>query len=360
LVCNGGPNDDLPCRISAPTDKFGTTSADCPPSPGQNISGNGLEINFYPQTSETVSLPATMPCTAPGFENFDCECPGQTNPSGLRTQPSRCGFACDAGSELGIGCGSGGGAINGFPTTCVGGSEPGAACDEDSDCSGGGTCSNNPEHCLGDPATDRLPCTTNGDCGLGTCVDACPTGRCTQVCLPADHPLFPPDYGYRPDNPEEGLCAAGPSTYHCSSAADDFRLCDKEKAEAPCNATCSVSGNPCSPINPCPPAEGTCSGPCQLAQVCEAGVDGFLGNADDFPGAGICVPDARNCFVPGLNAEGGDTLNGNGDPSNVRAVSTYCVPATTNSAINSTAGLGGPGRLRQQGVNVTNGFATLP
>jgi hypothetical protein len=71
LVCNGGPNDDLPCRISAPTDKFGTTSADCPPSPGQNISGNGLEVNFYPQTSETVTLPATMPCTAPGFENFD-------------------------------------------------------------------------------------------------------------------------------------------------------------------------------------------------------------------------------------------------------------------------------------------------
>lgn len=360
LVCNGGPNDDLPCRISAPTDKFGTTSADCPPSPGQNISSNGLEINFYPQTSETVSLAATMPCTAPGFENFDCECPGQTTPQGVRTQPSKCGFACDAGAEFGIGCGSGGGAINGFPTTCVGGSEPGAACDEDSDCSGGGTCSGNPSHCTGDPAFDRLPCTVDAQCGVGTCVDACPSGRCVQLCLPADHPLFPPDFGYRPDNPEEGLCAAGPSTYHCSGEADDFRLCDKEKAEATCDATCSVSGNPCSPINPCPPAEGTCQGLCVLAAVCEAGVDGILGNGDDFPGAGICVSDARNCFVPGLNAEGGDTLNGNGDPTNVRAVSTYCVPATTNNAINSTAGLGGPGRLRQLGVNVTNGFTTLP
>jgi hypothetical protein len=360
LVCNGGPNDDLPCRISAETDKFGTTSADCPPSPGQNISGNGLEINFYPQTSESVDLPATLPCTAPGYENSDCECPGQTTPQGLRTQPSKCAYACDSGLEFGVGCGSGGGGIQGFPTTCTGGSEPGAACDEDSDCSGGGTCDNNPEHCIGDPAFERLPCTSDAQCGAGTCVNACPSGRCVQLCLPADHPLFPPDYGYRPDDPEEGLCAAGPPTYHCSGAADDFRLCDKEKADAPCNATCSISGNPCSPINPCPEAEGTCQGTCQLAQVCEAGVDGILGNNDDFPGAGICIPDSRNCFVPGLNAEGGDTINGKGDPTNVRAVSTFCVPATSNNAINSTAGLGGPGRLRQNGVNVTNGFTTLP
>jgi hypothetical protein len=360
LVCNGGPNDDLPCRISAETDKFGTTSADCPPSPGQNISGNGLEINFYPQTSEAVDLLATLPCTAPGYENFECECPGQTTPQGLRTQPSKCGYACNAGAEFGTGCGNGSGAINGYPTECVGGSEDGAACDEDSDCSGGGTCTGNPTHCIGDPATERLPCTSNAQCGTGTCVDACPSGRCVQLCLPADHPLFPPDFGYRPDDPEEGICAAGPPTYHCSGWADDFRVCDKEKADASCDATCSISSNPCDPLNPCPEGEGTCQGPCQLAQVCEAGIDGILGNGDDFPGAGICIPDARNCFVPGLHAEGGDTLNGEGDPNNVKAVSTFCVPATSNNAINSTAGLGGPGRLRQTGVNVTNGFTTLP
>ena len=106
---------------------------------------------------------------------------------------------------------------------------------------------------------------------------------------------------------------------------------------------------------------GTSSVPgCELAKVCEAGIDGVLGNADDFPGAGICVPDARNCFVQPVSGEGGDTLNGNGDPTNVNAVSTFCIGSTSNNAINSTAGLGGPGRLRQIGVNVTNGFATLP
>jgi hypothetical protein len=367
LVCNGGPNTQLPCRISAETNLFGTTSSDCPPSPGQNISGVGLEINFLPQTSEQVDLPATLPCTAPGFENFDCECPGQTTPQGLRTQPSRCGFSCDAGAEFGIGCGSGGGAINGFPTVCVGGSEPGAACDEDSDCGGGGTCSGNPSHCTGDPGFDRLPCANNGDCGVGTCGDACPSGRCVQICLPGDDPLFPPGFGFRPDDPEEGYCAGGPPTYHCSGAADTFRLCSREEAEGSCTATCSVSSIPCDPLTPCPDPviDGVCqSAPvfdsCKLAKVCEAGVDGILGNADDFPGAGICVADARNCFVQNAISEGGDTINGNGDPENVRAVSTFCVGSTTNNAINSTAGLGGPGRLRQNGINATNGFTTLP
>jgi hypothetical protein len=60
-----------------------------------------------------------------------------------------------------------------------------------------------------------------------------------------------------------------------------------------------------------------------------------------------------------VSGEGGDTLNGKGDPTNVRSAATYCVGATTNSAINATAGLGGPGRLRQTGLNVIN-FTSLP
>jgi hypothetical protein len=229
-----------------------------------------------------------------------------------------------------------------------------------SDCSGGGTCSNNPRHCIGDPTKERIPCTSDLQCVAGTCMDACPSGRCVQLCLPADHPLFPPGAGLRPDDPEEGLCAAGPPTYHCSGSADSFRLCDKEVEQSGCNATCSVSGNPCTPLSPCPPAEGTCQGDCPVARLCDAGPDNILGNSNDYPGAGICIADVRNCFVPGLAAEGGDTLNGNGDPTNVRAVSTYCVGSTSNSAINDVAGLGGPGRLRQVGVNVTNGFTSLP
>ena len=46
--------------------------------------------------------------------------------------------------------------------------------------------------------------------------------------------------------------------------------------------------------------------------------------------------------------------NGLGDPTNVRSVSTYGIGATANSTVNNSAGLGGPGRLRQQGENVVN------
>ena len=232
-----------------------------------------------------------------------------------------------------------------------------------------GSCSANPSHCLGgDASQDRFPCTTNVDCTAsgGTCTDACPTGRCVQLCLAADNPFFPPGFGGESaDDPEEGLCAAGPPTYHCSGATDTFRICAKAQADGSCPATCSISAAACDPLNPCPSGEGVCQSAnvpnsCSLAAVCEAGVDGILGNTDDFPGAGICVADARNCNLLPIVAEGGDTLNGNGDPTNVRAVSTFCIPDTSNNAINSTAGLGGTGRLRQDGVNVTNGFTTLP
>ena len=47
-------------------------------------------------------------------------------------------------------------------------------------------------------------------------------------------------------------------------------------------------------------------------------------------------------------------------PNNVVSVSSYCIAATSNSAINNTAGLGGPGRLRQPGRNETNGYTSIP
>jgi hypothetical protein len=109
----------------------------------------------------------------------------------------------------------------------------------------------------------------------------------------------------------------------------------------------------CTPSTPCGGGE-ICCGICGNASPCEAGIDGLLGNNDDIPGAGTCVPDIKNCVVNDFAATGGDTGNGNGDPTNVRSVSTYCIGATSNSTVNSTAGLGGPGRLRQQGLNVVN------
>lgn len=388
LVCNGGADDNAPCRISADTGKYGTTSANCRPNSAQNISANGLAINFMPQTSEAVSLPASLPCQAPGFENYDCPCPGLVGSLGARSKPNLCAYACNAGAEFGVGCANGGGVTQGSPTKCVGGTEAGKGCDEDSDCSGGGTCTSNPTHCVGDPAYDRVACTTNGDCGgIATCEDACPSGKCVPLCLPSNDPLFPVGAGRFPDDPEEGLCAAGPSTYHCSSPNFDYVQCESTGAESNCVATCSVSNAPCDPLNPCPPGDGVCTSVakicsnaptacttnsdcsgggtcthagCEAARYCEAGADGILGNSNDTPGAGVCVEDVRNCFQYPIAAEGGDTYNGNGDPTNARAVSVFCIPPTASPTINNTAGLGGPGRLRQNGENVSNGFLSLP
>jgi hypothetical protein len=341
LVCRGGPNSAKPCRIGAATPLFGTTSLDCPPSPNQNISGNGLAIDFYPSTSEALSLPFTVPCTATGYELYDCPCP---DGGGNKSRPNTCAAACDDGAEYGLGCSTGN--SSGQFTRCVGGPNAGSSCDEDSDCAPG-TCSHNPTHCLGDPAFDRWGCSTNADCGLGTCVDACPSGRCVPLCVPD------------PGDPEDGFCAAGPTAYHCNGAKDVFRQCTANQASGGCSATCSISATPCDGYDDCPSGE-TCTGPCTLAQNCEAGPNGIFGDFDDLPGAGICIADNRNCFLDPIAGEGGDIFNGEGDPANVKAVAVYCIAPTNSTAINASAGLGGAGRLRQNGVNVSSGFTSLP
>jgi hypothetical protein len=71
--------------LEAYTTDFGTTSSDCPPDSGKNISGSGLAINFYPSTSETVNLPATLNCSWPGFELYKCPCPQRADCSRSRT-----------------------------------------------------------------------------------------------------------------------------------------------------------------------------------------------------------------------------------------------------------------------------------
>ncbi len=363
LVCRGGANSGAACRIEAPTTIFGLVSGDCPPEAAKNISGQGLAIDFLPATSETVGLPNSLPCEAPGFELFDCPCPGTAGPNGVASKPNRCAFACDSGIEFGVGCGVNASAINGEPTTCLGGVNIFRACDEDTDCPGS-SCSVNPTHCtLGDPADEGKTCTTNGDCGGGVCGDACPSGRCVPLCA-----------GGLDGDPEEGFCTAGPPFYHCSGAEDIFRVCSEAQEGEGCLATCHTtctggvgsggSGAPCTPTSPCGGGE-VCCGSCAEAALCESGVDGLLGTSDDIPDAGVCVTDERNCYetIGGqmANAKGKDNLDDPAfGPNNILAVSAYCVGATSNSAINNTAALGGPGRLRQPARNETNGYTSIP
>jgi hypothetical protein len=209
---------------------------------------------------------------------------------------------------------------------------------------------------VGDPAFELAPCTTSGDCGLGTCVDACPSGDCVPLCTPQASDL------------EEGECVGGPTEFSCS--IEEFRACNAAALNGTCDAVCATScdssGVPtggsmtaCTGLAECPNGE-VCCGDCLKARACEAGSDGVLGTIDDIPGAGVCTEMLRECFLPDLAAEGGDIFNGKGDPVISRSVSVYCTAANVAPVANVTAGLGGPGRIRSDTVNLTNGFETLP
>jgi len=370
LVCattkvdTDGSNDTgTPCAITYEHRAFGTLSHDCMPLPGANFAGAGLLVEFQPATSEEVTLPYVHACTAPGFELLECPCEGI---GGAPTKPNNCNFACDAaGPEFGVGCADGN--TGSVGTACAGGPNVGSLCNADTDCPTS-TCSDNPGHCLGDPAFERFLCSTNAECGTGTCEDACPGGRCQPLCVPA---LFCDDaiticaanadctgIGDQLCNdgdPTDGVCVAGPPQYRCAGERFTLKSCNAlgDAFGASCDAVCSVSATPCTADGDCPSGE-VCEGPCLSHKGCESGDDGVLGTNDDEIGAGICTRIALDCFLDPVVAEGGDTLNGQGDATNTNTVALFCQDPTVSSAINDGAGFDGPNRVRKTGLSVVN------
>jgi len=272
-ACGGGLQHGKACRIEAAT-AFGTTSADCPANPATNVSGAGLAISWTPLTSSAVVLENPGACDAPGYQNYDCNC--VTGGGATRNQPNRCQPACNAaGPNFGRQCSS-------F-TVCVGGSEPGASCDQDADCSGGGTCSGNPRVCGtgssgvcsvarcvggsnagavcaqagqcnsnvcqaasctvgGAPCVDGTctpsDCTIDANCdGGATCDDACSGGRCTPLCVDRGHCVGGDKAGLYCaldlDCTGGGTCVANASDeYEGACAQGDFNHCRWERRRA--------------------------------------------------------------------------------------------------------------------------------
>ncbi|MFT4570035.1 MAG: hypothetical protein ACI8TX_002776 [Hyphomicrobiaceae bacterium] len=327
-VCSEGPNKDAICRPGAST-PFGIVSADCPMDPSRGITGSGTPMEHRPATTKTVQLLTSEPCTATGLENYDCPCPSA---GGVTTKPNRCGAACDSGPRFAETCPD-------F-SRCVGGTEAGAACDEDSDCDGG-ACTGTPDICTaGFNVTLGQGCTNNTDCelplaGNGVCEPACPGGYCGPLCIPqgiCDGASAYPGTtcavdadctggSCLPDDPFDGACAAGPTDHTCSGRG--------------------FTGNPCAAIN-----AGTEIG-------CELGTDGIAGTVDDLIGAGICRPTKHECFLNNGFAEGGDTLNGLGDATDYNVVSVTCTPGGV-AGVNPVSGFGGPQRLRRKGTMTMN------
>ncbi len=244
-VCNDGPNKGKPCSPlpprGGPTAGFGSTSLDCPPDPGQNISDLGLDIAYDPFVTGVVTVSASFTCTnfkicagnqsactvdgdcptgqvcksicsgslepcttsadCPGTETCDQKCAGTGEeclgvpdcPTGqLCTQPIRCFIA---GQKRPNDCNA----------ACIGGPDDGVQCSTGTDCS---SLECRPAVCRLNARDPDNPGPKKCSVSLSTCTATsdCPSGEtCNSL------------------NPTEGECVAGPVFGECS--LQKFRVC---------------------------------------------------------------------------------------------------------------------------------------
>jgi hypothetical protein len=156
-LCSGGLQSGTTCDENGEHPTFGPTSYDCPPTPGSNISGNGLQLDLR-FTHGTSTLDYDVPCDPP-FGNCACAvCSGNT------------AIACSSDQEC----------IDQSAGTCTGTSGAGVQPNECDD----GVCDNQTAECNAGPE-DRfcdgqthdngrgyITCVTNVDCqllGAGSC-----------------------------------------------------------------------------------------------------------------------------------------------------------------------------------------------
>jgi len=338
LRCSSGDNAGGMCRPMSNT-PLGVVSADCPPAAAKNLAGFGVVMDFGDVTTGPVQLPAGSACSEPSWHNYTCPCPD--GGSTVKTEPNRCASACDAGVNAGKACALTG-TSRGVFTKCDGGSDDGAMCDEDSDCEGGGTCSDTSDECTaGNPARIGQACWTAAECdsaagsGDGVCESSCPGGRCVPLCYPegtcnggtrgGESCATDAQCGGGTcvvTNTEDGVCAAGPLQYRCSGAG--------------------YTTLPCADVD------------VDTQKGCETGVDGIPGNSDDVAGAGICKSRPLDCYYNNGAMEGGDTSNGMGDPSSFKYVSAYCTAPAGNAIVNQVSGYGGPSKMTRYGSAFVN------
>jgi len=178
--------------------------------------------------------------------------------------------------------------MNCFCDTCA--TATGEPCNSNADCPNGAVCG--APRCIGG-TNAGAPCTTNSECPNGAC------GRPGQATAPNacnDPTACVPDPS-DPASPNDGVCDGGPFDSLCS--IETFRGCLA-------NADCA------------PPPIGNC-GNCVPGQVCTGRF--------------------RQCFL--------DPIIRTGMPGTQMSViaATFCVPPTTAPAVNSVAGLPGPGAV---------------
>jgi hypothetical protein len=248
-TCNGGTRAGLPCDANgvSPNPSFGSTSMDCPPTPGALIATLPIDLT----NANNANVAITLAASSPG---------------------------------------------------CNGAAGKKCAC---SSCSG----------------NSQIPCRNDADCvaaGAGTCTNAAGEPRKPNACL--DDTNTPGDQyddcsDVTPAGDGEAECAAGPVTQHCKIATQRGCLTSTD---------CTSGGG--DPSDVC----------VSNNRVCYAGYTGDIGDKIE----------AQGSFTAPINHWSHPTF-----------ASVFCIAPTGSAAVNSVAGLPGPGRLELDGEATENGTA---
>jgi len=312
-TCLGGENNGDPCDVQATDATFAVppdgVSLDCPPKPGQNVTGAGLKLTAD-LTTGTDTLAFGTPCDFPLWNPpaiaLQCAC---AVCSGDPTRP------CDTNAcsgDLGRVCLSTG--------DCQLGACTGSMCDND----------------------PSVSCATNGDCDFGTCsVTDCDLGACV-----------------------DGTCT-GDSFQVCATNAD----CDKGSCSTPGAGETRVP-NGCSDLN-CTPIGGglgecLAGAPVDSDEFCDGQLrangepfltcssNGDCGALDSICDGGDCgdceISKVKSCFVDPIDPAG------TADQNNPVGAGALCVPPTSSTALNGATKLPGPARVVAEFESLRNFF----
>jgi hypothetical protein len=195
-TCSAGSHAGEACDAngSSPNEAFGTTSLDCPPSPGNLIATLPLDLSTSTGNTSRTFTAASPDCRAPGFTGNKCQCDTCDNAAAT---------PCSSNAD----CVAVGAAVCGGKR-CLGGGNNGAACTATSECPGGACAV---------PGSSTQP---NG-CTLGP-----------ADCVPGDQgPL---------GIPNERHCMNGPAETFCGPV-ETFRGCGADSDCPHPGDTCSIT-----------------------------------------------------------------------------------------------------------------------
>jgi hypothetical protein len=313
-ACDAGPRNSQACIVNGDS-QFGPVSLDCPPNPGSVAGTLGIDLHISTGDQVKTVTTANPRCTATGFSGLRCLCDTCSSPG-------------QEGCSTNADCSA-------IAVQCLGGTNSGAACSDDSECPGGGFCSGGAGICggrrcqggteAGKPCSACIGGTNHG----ATCSvqSQCPSGACSLGCAGGG------SCGRPGEATKPNVCQDDPDTadLDCVDGGDNEGFCRLGPGEAFCSTqtfhSCSTDVD-CSPTGPC--------------------------GADCLPDQ-VCLFKQRPCFTD--NGKIGNTVKVSGNADTVcggiakPTVGTFfCVAPVSASAVNAAGGLPALGRVRIPGI----------